>query len=207
MAQQPAPVAAQIPVIHAPQQSNTPVAPVQAVPGVVQITDDLSALPEGPFRTLGAMLMRSMQRNIEENNANLMLAIRQENDSRYAPRDEVEAMGERVRALERTMNRRIDTLTDDLGRIRDGVPDQPRLTAPGARQDRNNHARFADDFQDEDVQSVDDGEGESRAFEYYQLSRGRQPRGYDRDAYREQRPRREGRDIHEDVEILVRPLP
>ena len=54
MAQQPAPVAAQIPVIHAPQQSNTPVAPVQAVPGVVQITDDLSALPEGPFPDLGS---------------------------------------------------------------------------------------------------------------------------------------------------------
>ena len=140
------------------------------------------------------MLTRSMESNIEENNTNLMSAIRQENDSRHAPRDEVEAVSERVRALERNMNRRIHIFTDDLGRIRDGVPDQPRLTAPGARRDRNNHARFADDFLDEDVQSVDDREGESRAFEYYQLSRGRHPRVSDRDAYREQRPRCESRD-------------
>ena len=143
MAHQPAPVAAQIPVIHAPQQSNTIVAPVQAVPGVVHITYDLSAFPERPFRTLGVMHMKSMERNIEANNANLMLAIRQENYSRYGPRHEVKAMSERMGALERTTNCRINPITYDLGRIRDVVPDQSRLTAPDARLYRNNHTRFA----------------------------------------------------------------
>ena len=125
------------PVALAQEQTHAPdPAVVVGMPDFQGVSKELQAF--------GTMLITANAQNMHSTVNNLKIALREENDHRYARRNIVQDLSERVRSLERGMNRRLDAITDDVVCIRDGVPQNRRITRAkeglGSRQ-RDNRRR------------------------------------------------------------------